>query len=143
MLRPRSPPESAVRKRRTGGFALTEALVALTILGMVLVLAHSTFASGWRAQRRIDGEGNAVAIARAKLANAGIETPLREGSYSGAESRHDWRVKIAPHEPASKSEQKSRIIAWRVRVEVDFAGSAAAERGRVQLTTIKLGERSQ
>ena len=139
---PKSAPV-AMRQSGAEGFALSEAIVALTILGVVLALAYSTFVTGWRAGPRITGESRAVAIARAQLAAAGVETPLSEGSSSGTTNGYDWRVNIMRYEPRSKSPARSRLTAWSISVEVTFSEALASAPRTIRLATVKLGTDSK
>lgn len=151
MWRGRSHAGEYARERGDAGFVLAEVLVALVVLAVAVVLTHSVFASGWRAQHRVDGESTAVAIARAHLAAAGVETPLREGSFSGTEGGHDWRLVITPYDApimsagtgfelgaAPPRAGRSRLSAWWVTVEVTFGDHTSATPRTIRLTTLKL-----
>ncbi len=130
----------AARYRRQGGFVMLEALIAIGILGFTLVLVNANLASGWRARQRGEMEANAVAIASAKLIEAGVTSPLREGLATGYEDGYAWQIEVARHLAPQETTTRSRVPAWRLNVEVTWQEVGGAPRQRtVNFSTIKLG----
>lgn len=120
---------------------MLEALIAIGILGFTLVLVNANLSSGWRARMRGEMEANAVAIARAKLMEAGVSSPLREGIATGAEDGYAWQLEFVRHLSPQENSVRSRLPAWRVSVEVTWNDLGGASRRAVNFSTIKLGSR--
>ncbi len=137
MFRHRPPAAAFSCGEHSSGFALAEALVALGVLVLVVVLGQATFASGWRTQNRAGNENGAVALARAQLTAAGIETPLRDSTTSGSDGRYDWRIDVTRYEMPARSTAKPRLAAWWVNVEVSFVDHGSPAARSVRLKTLK------
>jgi prepilin-type N-terminal cleavage/methylation domain-containing protein len=119
------------------GFALTEALVALAILGATLALIYQTMASGWGAVRRTGLDAQAVATAMARLETVGREIPLAEGATQGRDDVFAWKVDISRHVMPGLIAAQPPVPAWWVKVEVTWQEAGFASARQVSFTTLK------
>lgn len=133
-----------MRRRADDGFTLVEAIVALIILASVAAAGYQVFAGGWRATALADGDVEAVTIAEARLAEAGVLQPLAVGTTSGRTGDgFIWSVESSryqpPAEPSPKRETGPALPAayWIVATVIWRPAPGAAER-RVSLRTLKL-----
>jgi general secretion pathway protein I len=123
---------------RAKGFSLIEVVVAFAILALSLGVLYQIFASSTRQAALARDYGRALALADAKLAEAGITSVLAPGAQSGeSEGGLRWQrsveVALEPSEPAQKSP-----LLYRVTVEVRWKRDGA-ERS-VTLGTLRLGK---
>jgi prepilin-type N-terminal cleavage/methylation domain-containing protein len=66
--------------RRQRGFTLIEVLVAFVLLSLVLATSFELFTTGMRRAVDLEERSRALAVAQARMASAGVESPLKEGS---------------------------------------------------------------
>lgn len=127
------------------GFVLIEALLAIGILAVALVLVNSAFASVWRSQHLGERESTALSMARGLLNEVGVVTPLAEGESAGVENGYAWRIEIVRHAAGRELPAPARVPAWWATVEISWAvtpqgsgTSANSALRRLSLTTLKL-----
>lgn len=124
-------------KNRQRGFAVTEALVALAILGTALAIVYQTMASGWGAVRRTGLDAEAVATAMARMESVGRELPLTEGSTEGRDDAFSWRIDVTRHVLPGLLAVQPQVPAWQVKVEVTWQEIAGEQPRRLSFTTIR------
>lgn len=134
------------------GFTLVEMLVAMAILAMGLAGILRALDGGWRGLARAEQETEALAVARNKLAAAGVEYPLVEGLVAGTTvAGVAWEIDIRarpsppPRAGSAIASQPTVPALFDVMVRAVPPGQAqsAATPGTaaVELATIKLGAR--
>lgn len=107
------------RSRRQSGFSLLEVLVAFAILSISLGVLLQIFATGLRNAGVADDYTRATLYAESILAAIGRETPLTEGARSGPiDDQFSWRGTVDAYTERMPDTEKTRIQAYRVRVEV-------------------------
>ena len=107
------------RNRRQSGFSLLEVLVAFAILSISLGVLLQIFATGLRNAGVADDYTRATLYAESILAAIGRETPLTEGARSGPiDDQFSWRGTVDAYTENMPDAEKTRIHAYRVRVEV-------------------------
>jgi general secretion pathway protein I len=123
---------SGAKRSRTGaprrrgnslqaGFTLVEVLAALAIAGLALGAAATIIRDGMVAHATAGDVDTALALAREKIAAAGVTTPLRDGADQGVfADRFAWRLVVSRYDDtesrASASPHLYRIaatITWR------------------------------
>ena len=118
------------------GFTLIEVLVAMSILGMSIVLIFSLFSQGLRALQIDQAYSEAVILAKSKLDEAdllsSLEPGVEEGDHSGGLS---WSREIQEVADPSPFALERRTRKFRVRVEVAWK-SGLSER-KVALETLR------
>lgn len=86
----------AVRQR---GFTILEVLVAFLVAAFLLTAILSAFASGMSNLFRSDRYSVAALVAQSRMAEVGITSVLKPGSYAGedpSDPSYRWRVDVAP-----------------------------------------------
>lgn len=119
------------------GFTLMETLVALFILVAAITVLYRGASGGLRAAAAAEGQEIALQLAKARLAAAGVETPLQPGLTEGVENGIGWTVDIRPH-----SLTTSPLSACWVTVTVGWRDRRTGQSRRLRLTTLKLGKPS-
>src|SRR5262245_6155254 len=90
------------------GFTLIETIVALIIFVACYVLIQQGLALGWRGVSTSQGELKALHIAEARLAAAGVESPLSEGQQTGSENGYSWVVDVRRQTPEIEGDRRAR-----------------------------------
>lgn len=131
--------------RRSRGFTLIEMVVAFVLLGLVLSTGFEIFSEGMSRASTLDERSRALDVARSRLADAGVEEPLKEGSAQGEaqDPRFRWTTTVTPFvEPADAQRPlQSAYELYRIDVEVDWRGSDGKDHA-LGLATLRLGARS-
>src|SRR3954469_14783236 len=85
-------------RRREAGFTLVEIVVAFVLLALVLSTGFEIFSSGLRRAGELEDQSRAIVIAQSRLAAAGLEQPLAEGTAQGEseDGRFHWIVTVSP-----------------------------------------------
>jgi general secretion pathway protein I len=132
--------------RRERGFTLVEIVVAFVLLSAVLMTGFEIFSQGLRRAGDLDDEGRAIVIAQSKLAAAGVEELLKEGSSQGQseDGRFRWTMVIqrtdegsaGPGQPINNAYQL-----FRIEVRVEWASLDSRARS-FELATLALGSRT-
>lgn len=126
---------------RQAGFTLLETIVALMVFAMVAGALQLCLAGGWKGVRIVRMEQAALSVAKEKLAAAGVDTTLIEGTDEGSvDDGFHWIRSIRRHVPAGSDGLETAALAgyW-VSVSVTWQdGPLLAERS-VELSTLKLG----
>ena len=126
-------------KRSEAGFTLMETIVALVIFTSVFMALERGAMLGWRSIRLADGDRNALALARSKLASAGIDMPLTEDlDEAGVENLLQWHVVARKYEAPEGTALPSRLTPYRVNVAVTWRDRPIGPLRSVELQTIKL-----
>lgn len=126
--------------RREDGFTLIETLVAIVVLSLALVALFEGLALGWRGTRAAQMEMAALQLAKSRLVAAGVETPLRDGHWSGTTSDGlTWAVTAARYSLSGQNVNSSVPPAYRVTVEVAWRAGQWGRSRTLQLSTLKLG----
>lgn len=119
------------------GFSLLEVLVAFAILSVSLGVLLQVFATGLRNAGTADDYTRATLYAESILAAIGRETPLAEGVRSGpVNDRFSWRSTVGAYTEGMPDPEKTRVRAYRVRVEVFWQGLIQTR--SVALETLRL-----
>jgi general secretion pathway protein I len=106
---------------RQAGFTLIEVLAALAIAGLALGAAATIVRDGLFAHAVAGDVDTALALAREKIAAAGVTAPLHDGADQGVfADRFAWRLVVSRYDdaatPASAAQRLYRIaatITWR------------------------------
>jgi len=122
--------------RREAGFTLVECLVALVVLALAAAAVHRSFAGGVAGLGATERRAEAVDVARAILAKAGVEAPLTPRRSTGTMGRVVWTLTIDVHERPSGMRGALQLTAYKVTVTAAAPGEE--DRPPVILTTIKL-----
>ncbi|MEO1563236.1 MAG: prepilin-type N-terminal cleavage/methylation domain-containing protein [Pseudomonadota bacterium] len=89
-----------MRRIKTKGFSLLEALVSLGIAGMVLGGFYEALSTGSRLEKRADDQASQVLVATQILDRMGVDFPLRTGfSDNGQINGFDWEVVVGEVPP--------------------------------------------
>lgn len=122
--------------RTDAGFTLMEVIVALVVFTGIVVALERGSALGWRAIRLAEMDKEALALARAKLAAAGVETPLNDAlDEAGDEGRFHWHVVASPYDASS---QPQRLAAFWVSAAVSWRDRPVGPPREIELRTLKL-----
>ena len=117
---------------------MIEIVVALLILALASAVIFEGFSVGFRNARTADDFVQAVLIAQAKLAPAGVVDPLSAGLTSGEElDKYAWTVRVDPVEVAlDDGATPSQLQPFLVAVDVVWS-DGDTER-TVSLSTLRL-----
>ncbi|MCL4766558.1 MAG: prepilin-type N-terminal cleavage/methylation domain-containing protein [Hyphomicrobiaceae bacterium] len=124
--------------RQEDGFTLIEIIVAIVVLSSVVVALLEGLSLGWRGARTAEMELAALSVAKARLASAGIETPLQEGRWTGTAADGFRWVVTAVREPAQDAPAAAPARYW-VTVEVAWRAGPWSRTRSLELATLKLG----
>lgn len=139
----------AKRVRPQHGFSLLEILVAFTLFAMAMAVLMQIFSRGVNSATLSDRYARAAMYAESKLASAGLEEALKEGSTNGKfEDDFAWQLTVRPYvDPAPRDqtaldfEKQFFAQLYEVEARVSFKGDDNSER-TVTLTTLQLGPRA-
>ena len=121
------------------GFTLIETIVALIIFVACYVLIQQGLALGWRGVSTSQGELKALHIAEARLAAAGVESPLSEGQQTGSENGYSWVVDVRRQTPEFEGDRRARArpTGYWVAVEVSWRDETRRTRA-LELKSLKI-----
>ena len=124
---------------RQAGFTLMETIVALVVFAAVVVALERGTATGWRGLRLAQMDAGALALARARLASAGIDSELADESVqSGEEDRYEWRLAVRKYAPPEGVAVPQRLAGYWVNVAVSWRDRPAGPPRTIELQTLKL-----
>jgi general secretion pathway protein I len=131
----------ATRSQR--GFTLIEVVVAFVLLALVFSVGLEVFTTGMRRAIDLEERSQALAVAQSRLAGAGIETALKEGTSAGQsdDGKYRWALTIArSEEGAGEPNQPAQSAYGLFRVEIVVAWRGADERDHnLSFATLQLG----
>ena len=126
--------------RREAGFTLMETIVALVVFTAVVVAIQRGSAIGWRGIRLAQMDTGALALARAKLATAGIDSALSgDTEDSGDEPPYQWRLTTRQYNPPADVVMPPRMPAFWVTVSVSWRDRPVGPPRTIELQTLKIG----
>lgn len=124
---------------RESGFTLIEVLVSFAILVAAVSMLQGGFGGGWRGIRAADMETEALEIAKAKLAAAGIESTLEPGVSEGdAGGGYVWMSTIVPHGAAASDDTNKMPRGYWTTVQVRWNDGRKRGAREISLTTLKI-----
>jgi len=97
-------PGDRAARRREGGSAFVEAIIAAAIVALALGTTWRVVADSAARDRAAETRRTALLVAQSELADIGEDIPLVPGDASGQSGDLAWRVEIAPY---AESEDKS------------------------------------
>lgn len=125
--------------RSEAGFTLMETIVALVIFTTVVIALERGSALGWRSIRLAESERDALALARAKLASAGIDTQLSDDlDETGKDNRFQWHLLARKYDAPEGTTLSPRLTAYWVSVAVSWRDRPVGPPRSVELKTMKL-----
>lgn len=124
--------------RQQLGFTLIEVLVAFMILAMSLSVIFRIFSDGLRNVAISEDYAQAMLVAEAQLASAGLDEPLLDGVTAGKwDARFRWQRVVEPYRPWEQDKALTvPLQAYRVTVSVDW--SDAGQTRQVTLSSVRL-----
>ena len=136
------------RATRAGGFSLLEVLAAFVILALVGTALFRVFSGALGNVTASDEYSRATLYAESRLAELGVEAPLREGAQQGTsdDGFYAWTTKIEPYTPPGITADMDSAAAtmairlWRLAVTVSWPGVAGSERS-IALATMRVAAR--
>jgi prepilin-type N-terminal cleavage/methylation domain-containing protein len=133
----RSRKDFKMLRRFDSGFTLMETIVALVIFSSVFFAIYNGMAGGWRGVRQAKSDAAAINLARAKLAAAGVETALSDGTEdSGDEDGYSWHIGVQGY-PLPDAAQTELAAYW-LSIEVNWRNTPISPLRSVTLRTLKL-----
>jgi Tfp pilus assembly protein PilV len=81
--------------RPRAGSVLVEALVATTVVAVIMVGVLRVVGDSLARHRTVETRRMALMIARSQLAGVGFVAPLAEGTRTGEQSDYVWRIDVS------------------------------------------------
>ena len=126
-------------KRSSRGFTLIEVVVAFLLLSVVLVTVFEIFSKGMARAGELDDYAQALVIAQGRIAAAGVEEALAEGSTVGQsdDGRYRWATTVSTSPEANDPSRpiQGGFNLFNVEVRVTWNTGAGTERA-VSLATL-------
>jgi general secretion pathway protein I len=132
-------------RTRAAGFSLLEVLVAFVILALVGTVLFRLFGASLNNASLSDEYSRAALHAETRLAAAGAEAPLREGTDQGAseDGRYTWSTKVEPYSAPGTTADQERMAQmlpmrlWRLTVTVTWPTDVGGQR-TLALSTVRM-----
>jgi general secretion pathway protein I len=127
------------------GFSLLEILIAFSILALSLGILLKIFSAGVNTAGVAEEYTAAVQIAESIMAQTGVEAPLQPGEATGLENeKYHWRVSVSPFQFTAENLDVTTIAAvlYKIKVIVSWGDDAKAGGREVELTTLKLANKT-
>jgi general secretion pathway protein I len=121
------------------GFTLIESLVALIIMVTVATMLYQGLSSGLRVSGAAEGSETALRVAKARLAELGIETPLQPGTQEGQDGDILWQTTVWPYTAQDPTDPITQQNPYWARVKVTWRQGSSDRPRSLELTTLKLG----
>ncbi|MGF9759496.1 prepilin-type N-terminal cleavage/methylation domain-containing protein [Microvirga sp. 0TCS3.31] len=132
---------NASRRRTQDGYTLLEFLVAFTVLSLFLTAGLAAVAVALRGDQQAAFVTRATPLARAKLAAAGIDFPLRAGVVTGSFGNgYLWQAEVRNYRSAPLNKTASVHAYW---VEVTVAEPSGTSGRALSLATIALNRETR
>ena len=129
--------------RREAGFTLIEVVVAFVLLSMVLATGFELFTTGMRRAIDLEERAQALAVAQSRLAAAGVEQAVKEGTSAGQtdDGKYRWTLTITRSEEGAPDANQPLQTAYGLyRIETVVSWRGADERDHTfSLATLELG----
>ncbi|SEH48166.1 prepilin-type N-terminal cleavage/methylation domain-containing protein [Magnetospirillum fulvum] len=109
------------------GFALIEAMVAVTIIAAAAAAMVQVLADGAVRSRAIATQRTALLVAQSRLAAVGRESPVAPGFTSGTDGAFVWSVRIGPYQTGQGRSSAGDMFLVAVAVRTAGASSDAVE----------------
>jgi type II secretory pathway pseudopilin PulG len=122
---------------RENGSVLIEAIIAVAIVSMMLVVMYKSVSQSVTGAHRVAEKRQALLVAQSEMDAVGSVLPLRPGSVSGTEGSFVWQLDIAPY-PAAGGPSKSGPL-YQVTVSVRGHDSGV---DLITLRTLQIGSTS-
>lgn len=130
---------------KSRGFTLIEVVVALTILGVGLIVIIELFSGGLRLGRAAEEFSRAASLARMKMEEISLATRVEEGNEAGEFDRDfRWQVVVEKVDllPAEKGiDFRPPVELYLVKVEVIWKSGAKERSTSLEFHKIGQGER--
>jgi type II secretory pathway pseudopilin PulG len=124
------------RRRRQAGYTALEFLVAFTVLSLFLTAGIAAVGVALRGDQQATFATLATALARTKLAAAGVDYPLRPGVATGVFTNgYLWRAEVRHFRSIATSESTQIRAFW---VEVTVAAPAPNNRRSLSLASVAM-----
>ena len=140
------PPPARERRRSAGrdaGFTLIEVVVAFLLLSLVLAAGFEVFTTGMRRAVDLEERAMALTVAQSRLAMAGMEEDLKEGTSAGQteDGKYNWTLSITRSEEGTADKNQplqTPYGLYRIETVVTWRGSDQREH-KFSLSTLELG----
>lgn len=125
------------------GFSLLEILIAFSILALSLGILLKIFSAGVNTAGIAEEYNAAAQIAESLMARTGVEAPLQQGESTGLENeKYHWRVSVSPFQFTAENIDVTIIeaVLFKVKVTVNWGEDASGR--QVELSTLKLANKT-
>jgi prepilin-type N-terminal cleavage/methylation domain-containing protein len=126
-------------RRGEAGFTLIESLVALTVFVGVVTAFYQTMGGSWHGIRRVQRDGQALALAKSKVNAAGLEQPLTDGQvFAGDDDGIRWQLSVERYGRAPGDEASTGPVAYWLRFQATWRDGSMRTPRSLELRTLKL-----
>ena len=129
--------------KRDAGFTLIEVVVAFLLLSLVLAAGFEVFTTGMRRAIDLEERAMALTVAQSRLAMAGTEEDLKEGTSAGQtdDGKFNWTLSITRSEEGAADKNQplqTPYGLYRIEAVVTWRGSDQRDH-TFSLATLELG----